>query len=136
MVYRYTMTFHKISALCGGLFLLLSALLMFFPEIIYWLFGLDQNDLGDFMGKRAAMLFIGFSALCWLSRRTQDIAVQRVVSAAICISMAGMALIGIYEFLRGFAGIGIWFAIITEIAISALSFRTWRIAKHSAMPKK
>ncbi|MCF6233039.1 MAG: hypothetical protein L3J36_08075 [Rhodobacteraceae bacterium] len=117
--------FYKISSFCAGLFLLLGATLVFLPEMVYWLFGLPQNELGDFLAKRAAMLFLGFSVLCFLSRNTQSTDVRRIVSAAVWVSMGGMALIGAYEFLRGYAGIGIWMAIMIETVTSVLFFRIW-----------
>ena len=117
--------FQRLTTLCAALFSLLTLVLLLAPAIIYWLFGIEQNPLGDFMSKRAAMLFVGLATLCWLARTSQTTEVQRLVAAAIGLSMGGMAFLGVYEFIRGNAGVGIWLAIIAETTIATLYARSW-----------
>lgn len=93
------------------------------PEVIYWLFSLQANDVASFLAKRAGVLFLGFSVLCFLSRSSSNDEVQRLVSASIVSAMVAMALLGIYELLRGNAGLGILIAILVEAAIAILFTR-------------
>lgn len=117
--------FRPLTTFCAVLFSTLAPVLLLAPAVIYWLFGLEPHPLGDFMAKRAAVLFVGLAALCWLARNTQSAEVQRLVAATIGLSMACMALLGAVEFARANAGIGIWLAILAETSIATLYARTW-----------
>ena len=118
-------SFRTLSVGSACLFAILSVALLAFPEIIYWLFALEGNELGDFLGKRAGMLFIGFSVLCFQARGSESIEVQGLVAATIASAMGTMALLGVYEWVRGSAGPGIWVAIIVECVITGLYSRVW-----------
>ncbi len=117
--------FHRLTTICAVLFSTLAPVLLIAPAIIYWLFGLEAHALGDFMSKRAAMLFVGLATLCWLARNSQSAEVQRLVAAVLGLSMGGMALVGLFEFARSNAGLGIWLAILPEALIAALYARMW-----------
>ena len=65
------MSFKHVCTSAAILFMSLSTTLVLLPEIVYWLFGLQQDDLGDFLAKRAGALFFGFSLMCFLARHTQ-----------------------------------------------------------------
>ena len=51
--------FRNACFVVSSLFLFLSLTLVFFPKIVYWLFSLQQNYLGDFLAKRAGVLILG-----------------------------------------------------------------------------
>ena len=66
----------------GGLYILYSIVtsviglalfivLLFFPIVIYWLFQIPQSEIASFVLRRAAMLFLGLSAISWFSRESQ-----------------------------------------------------------------
>lgn len=126
-----SVTYRTLSTLSTVLFAALSGVLVACPEVVYWLFGLEAHELGDFLAKRAGMLFAGFSLLCFQSRSSETAEVQRLVSASIGLAMGTMAILGIFEWARGSAGAGIWVAIVVECMVSALYFRIWR---HSSSP--
>jgi len=115
------MSFRLISTLAATVCLALAITLLLAPGIIYWLFQLEGHDSADFIARRAAMMFAGLSVLAFQSRMVLDRLAQRAVSAAMVVMMAGLALLGAYEFLVGRAGPGIWLAIGTELFF-ALSF--------------
>lgn len=120
------MTFKQISSFSALLFATLGVLLFAMPSVIFWMFELQQHELGDFLARRAALLFLGLTVLCFLARNSQHHEVQRIVSVSMCVSMGAMAMLGAYEALRGYAGPGIWGAIFVEVCVSALFFRAWR----------
>lgn len=121
--------FKNISIAAALLFFSLSGLMIFYPPLIYWLFALEPHELGDFLARRAGVLFLGLGLLSFLTRNVQDNAIQRVIAISFGSMMLLMAVMGIYEFARGFAGIGIWFANLTEIGFGAAYFIIWRRAK-------
>ncbi|ESQ77570.1 hypothetical protein [Asticcacaulis sp. AC402] len=120
------MSFRSVSSATALLFTILCATLVFFPQPIYWLFGLDPHALGDFMARRAGVLFLGLALIVWLTRETGDPAVQKAICLALAVMMLGLAAMGTFEFARGYAEPGIWLAIVGEITIGAAYVHVWR----------
>lgn len=121
--------FKKISIAAALLFFTLSALMIFYPPLIYWLFALETHAIGDFLAKRAGVLFFGLGLVSFLTRNIEDKVVQGIISISFGSMMLLMAGMGIYEFARGYAGIGIWFANLTEIGFGAAYLMMWRRTK-------
>ncbi|MHA3915798.1 hypothetical protein [Halovulum sp. GXIMD14793] len=119
------MSFRLIASVAGFLYLVLSAVLILFPEVIYWLLGQEGNGLGDFLAKRAGVLFIGFSVFCLASRKTESPEVIGIVTLSIGTAMSAIAGLGLYEFINGNAGAGIMIAIVIEVIIATLFLRLW-----------
>ncbi len=104
---------------------MLCVVLVFLPEIVFWLFGLQQNDVGDFLAKRAGVLFFGYSLLCFCTRNSTSSQLQAVVSLVIGATLALMAIMGIYEYARGYAGIGILVAVVIELLMAYVLTKHW-----------
>lgn len=119
------MSYKLVSTAMAGLCLILSIALTFFPNLIYWLFELVPNGLGDFLAKRAAVLFLGLSILSYLSRNAPPSELRSAIALAFFVTMGGLALVGLYEYLRGYAGPGIWLAMSTETAFGYAFWRLW-----------
>ena len=71
------------------------------------------------------MLFLGYAILSYLIRNAQHSDARQAVALGICVSMLSLALLGIFELFRGFTGIGILPAIITELFIAVSYFSIW-----------
>ncbi len=120
---EFLMSYRHLCSAASLLFFILFATLIFLPEIVYWLFNIQGNELGDFLAKRAGVLFLGFSVLCFCSRNTTSKEVRHIVALSVGTAMGAMALLGIYELVRGNTGPGILVAVFIELAISILLFR-------------
>ncbi|MDF3415314.1 hypothetical protein HKX54_12665 [Sulfitobacter sp. M57] len=117
------MDFKMLSCVATAVFGALCLILMVLPELIYWMFALEQAQVGDVLAKRAAMLFLGFATLCFMARDTMLDEVKQLVSVTVITAMVAMALLGTYEFWQGTVGAGIWIAILAEWGIAGLFFR-------------
>jgi hypothetical protein len=109
--------FKPITTVVSILAFLLCITLLFAPSLLAWLFQIEQTNSSDFMGRRAAMLFLGFGTLAVLTRNTRIRDTQRIVATTFFVLMAGLACLGLYEFFIGNVGVGIFVAIATEILI-------------------
>lgn len=118
-------SFRNAASIAALVFTALSLTLVAFTGVIYTLFSLPGNDLGDLLSKRAGALFLGLSILCFLSRGTSSSETKILVSASVGSSMFVMALLGIYELARGNVGLGILIAIAVELAIATIFARIW-----------
>jgi hypothetical protein len=105
--------------------MLLCLVLIIHPDILFMLFGIEKESAGIFIGRRTAMLFLGLSILTWVARNTAHSTARQAICLSIAISMLGLALLGIFEYLSGTAGIGILLAIVTEVTFALLYFKIW-----------
>jgi len=103
----------------GGLFLCLLLL----PGIIHWLFGIASEPSTDLMSRRAGMLFLGLAIIVFQARDAPQSPLRRAITLGITVMMAALALLGMAEYYRGQAGLGIWIAICVEVIFAALYAR-------------
>ncbi len=117
--------FKVVSIITAVIALALCLVLILFPEVIFMLFNIDENSSAFFIGRRAAMLFLGISVFTWVGRNASHSESRQAICLGLTISMLALALLGITEYLRGFAGIGILLAVITEGILALLYFKIW-----------
>jgi len=122
--------FKNISIITAAITLILCVILMLAPEVIFLIFDIEESSSAFFIGRRAAMLFLGLSVLLWAGRNAPHSESRQAVCLGLAVSMSGLAVLGIAEYARGYAGLGILLAVITEIALAALYFRVWRCHNH------
>ena len=109
-----TMTFSFLARLTAFVCAALTLALLFAPGLLLTIFSVDATAEAAFVARRTAMLFAGYAVLAFMLSATSDPKVQRAFSMAIALSMTGLAMLGLAEFMRGFAGPGIFVAIVTE----------------------
>lgn len=114
----------SLSATC--LFAALCVCLTLAPDIVYWIFDLEANTVSDVLALRAAMLFLGFATLAYLSRNEPRSSLRGTIALSLALPMAGLMAAGLYEFLRGSVGPGIWLAISVETAFLLAYLNIWR----------
>ncbi|MEW7007529.1 MULTISPECIES: hypothetical protein [unclassified Lentilitoribacter] len=112
------LSYSLVSILAAGLCFILFLSLLLVPDFIYWVFGIIGNDNADLMSRRAGMLFLGLAFITFQSRNTAASNLRKTLCLGLAIMMAGLAMMGIFEYIRGAVGLGIWLAILTEIAFS------------------
>jgi hypothetical protein len=118
-----TISYPLVSKLASALCFILFICLLLAPSLIYWIFGLDGNEVSDLIARRAAMMFMGLAAIIFLSRNAEPSQLRQSLCLGLAIMMGALAIIGIFEFLRGAVGVGIWLAITTEITFALAYFK-------------
>lgn len=109
-----------IAALFSGLLFLV---LLFMPWLVHLLFNIASDPATDLMSRRAGVLFLGLGVIAFQARNAPQSSLRRAISLGFAIMWAGLALLGLMEFSRGLAGLGIWVAIVIETVLAALYFR-------------
>lgn len=113
------MTFKTLCMITAALSISLFAILLLYPPLIYSIFAIPGHESADLLARRAAMLFLGVAVLSWNSKGANAAQTQRAFALGTIVMMTGLAAVGLFELARGFAGLGILFAIVTELAIAA-----------------
>lgn len=117
--------FKTVSMITAVVALVLCVILLSVPEVIFELFNVDDNSLAFFFGRRAAMLFLGISVLTWVGRNASHSESRQAICLGLATSMLALAILGFFEYLRGFAGVGILLAVITEVCLFVMYFKIW-----------
>lgn len=117
--------FRKLSVITACITLVLCLILLLYPEIIFSIFQITEHDSAFFMGRRAAMLFAGIAIFSWVGRNAVNSESRQAICIGLSISMFSLAILGIFELVRGFTGIGIGLAITTEFVIGVAYFQVW-----------
>jgi hypothetical protein len=120
------MTFEMLCKLAGTITAALCFTLLFAPGLIHWLFQIDSTSGADVMSRRAAMLFAGLSTLAFLTSEATTSELRRTTCAVVCITMAGLAVLGLFEWIRGAVGAGIILAITVELFFVYWFHRFWQ----------
>ena len=118
-------TLKTLNSISATVCIILSIVVMFFPELIFMLFQIDGNEAAYFVGRRASILFLGLAILLWLVRNSNHSSSIQAICAGMSILWGGLAILGSIEFLRGYAGIGIVPPIIIELLLGISYFRLW-----------
>lgn len=119
-------SFKALNLITTGISVILSLLLLFFPQVIFLLFGVPGNESAYFISRRASMFFFGYAIICFFSRNAMPSESRRAIASGVGASMLGFAVLGTLEFLRGFAGPGIFLAVSAEIFLAVGYFLVWR----------
>lgn len=122
-----TLNFKKLSFVTASIAMILFVLLLLLPGLIFDLFGISGSDSAEFMARRASMLFLGISVICWMGRRSNHSTSRQATCMGLGIAMLALAVLGLVELLRGFVGAGILLAVTTELILSAAYFNIWFI---------
>lgn len=119
-------SFHQLCTLTAAIWAMLALTLLVWPAVIHWLFAIDSVASTDIMSRRAGVLFAGFATIVWMARTAPDSPLRRSICFGFSVAMGGMACLGLIEFMRGAVGIGVWLAIIVEVAFAAIYLQFWR----------
>ena len=97
-----------------------------FPGMVYWILGVpDGGEVGDFISRRAATLFLGFAVLLWSVRGEPQSTMRGSLCLAVAVLTGAIAALGLYELLRGFSGGLHWGVVVLELALMAGFGRLW-----------
>ncbi|MFK5978973.1 MAG: hypothetical protein QM488_08825 [Rhizobiaceae bacterium] len=118
-------SFKNVSLAAAAVSSALFLCLLFLPDLIFFIFGIEGGEVARLMSRRAAMLFLGLATISYLGRDAPHSVLRQAVCMGMAACMAGLAIVGIFEFVRGFAGIGIFLAVATEIAFATVFARIW-----------
>jgi hypothetical protein len=119
------LSFKVLNFITLGISTILSVILLFFPKAIFLLFGIEGNASAYFISRRASMFFIGYAVICYFSRNLKPSEGRQSISLGLALSMLGFAILGTVEFLRGFAGVGIFVAVSAELFLSVSYLSVW-----------
>ncbi|MFT5066300.1 MAG: hypothetical protein ACJAXK_001334 [Yoonia sp.] len=115
--------FRTVSILTVIVCAVLFALLLLSPESYVGTYGVTDDAGAVFMVRRAAPMFLGFAVMLWFARDAGQSRVRDALCWGIAVAFTGVALTGMFEYMRGVANAVILAAATGELLIAALFLR-------------
>ncbi|MEM9422777.1 MAG: hypothetical protein AAF986_09775 [Pseudomonadota bacterium] len=100
------------------------------PEAVVGSFGVATSESVAFLGRWAAMLFLGLSALSFYVAASKI--VRFPMTALLSVPWLGLAATGFFEYQRGYVGGEIFPALATEVLLGLLLLASGVIGKVGA----
>jgi len=126
------MTFKTLSQALASLTAALSLSLLFLPQSVLWVFGVEPTESALFISRRAGALFIAFAVIAYLGRTAAPSSLRQAVCLGLSLSFGALAVLGIFELTRGYAGPGILFPIVAETLFAYAYWLIWRNSRFEA----
>ncbi|TCK02587.1 hypothetical protein CLV83_4283 [Marinobacterium mangrovicola] len=125
------MSFKTLNTITSVIAFILFVNFLIYPQFIFFIFGIDGSGSAYLIARRLSILFLGISVLTWFSRNAEHSEARQSICLSICISMFSMVCLGLFEYFRGAADIGILIAVLTEMSIGYLYLKKWNICKNA-----
>lgn len=119
------LNFKKLNTITSLICFTLFLLTMFTPELIFLLFGAIGNETADIVVRRTSMFFMGYAIISFFSRTAQPSITRQAVSLGIALSMFGLSVLGVFEFIRGSFGIGVFLPVSLEVFLFVSYSSIW-----------
>ncbi|MCJ8296127.1 MAG: hypothetical protein MJK15_17115 [Colwellia sp.] len=124
----FTVYVFKILALFTSLLCFYIFYLLFrTPEKFLFDVGVTGSEAAYFVARRAAMLMLGISVLMFCARNLKNGRARQAIVLSLVVTMSSLALLGSYEFSRGFVNEGIIGAIVIESMLAMAFFTIWLV---------
>lgn len=113
--------FKVLSILTSLLFLYLFVVLLFDTASFFVDLGIDAGEAAFFIARRASVFMLGMSILLFWGKNLPHSESRQMIIIFAAIIMSGLAMMGTYEYARGYLGAAIFQAISIE-SIVAVSY--------------
>ena len=119
-------SFRIVCSLTAVVCIVLFGIFLAAPGFYVAVYGVRADASGMFLGNRAAPVFLGLAALCWLLRRQTEPEVQAAVSLSMILIFGGIKITGIWAYFQDVATASILVAAAGECAIAFAFGQTLR----------
>ncbi|MDV6332684.1 hypothetical protein [Asticcacaulis sp. 201] len=127
------MPFKILATVTGLVCLILAGVWLILPHWIltHWQVGYDYGD--GLVSRRMACLFVALGVILLSIRKVDLREAQQAIGNGVIVACVSLIALGLYEWLSGHVGEGIWFAMGLE-AVICLGFLTVRDPARAARP--
>ncbi|OJJ11500.1 hypothetical protein BKI51_07085 [Alphaproteobacteria bacterium AO1-B] len=114
------MSKKRAAQLCGGVFAILSLVLLFTPHFVFIVFDLESALSAEIIARRAGILFAGLAYLTLSTSSHPQNATNDRNDTAVILLLVGLAILGAVEWMQSRIGIGVWIAIGIEVLLAGV----------------
>ena len=112
-------SFRSLAVFTAALCFALAGMWLFAPSMLLEWWAVQYSYPVGLAGRRAAALFLGIGVMFYLARNAQPSQSRTALSVGLVTGCLSLAVLGVFEFTTGHAGLGIWSAVVVELGLAA-----------------
>lgn len=112
------MSFKNIAIITAIIALLLGVGYLFFGSLVIGRWQLQPTESVLLLGRRLGAFYLGLSVILFLARSAPVSVIRTALSAGAAVILLLLVVLGIYEFLAGHAGSGIFVSVLIELLLA------------------
>jgi hypothetical protein len=115
-----SLSFRSLAVVTAVICFALTGAWLIAPNILLGMWGVEYSYAVGLVARRAGALFLAIGIMFFLARNAEYSQSRTALAVGISTGCFALAVLGIFEFVTGHAGIGIWSAIIVEVGLACL----------------
>ncbi len=114
------LSFRSLAIFAAVICFALAGTWLLAPSLLPDIWAVAYSYPVGLIGRRAGALFLGVGVMFTLARTAQPSQSRTALVVGLSISCLTLAALGIFEFATGHAGVGIFSAVVVEVALAVL----------------
>jgi hypothetical protein len=112
--------FHTLAVITSLICFSLVLAWFFAPTLLTGLLGIPYTYDVGLIGRRAGALFLALGLTFYLARNVEPSPARSAIGVGMAMGCLLLAALGIFEYLSGHAGAGVWLAVVVELIVALL----------------
>lgn len=118
--------FHVLATVAAVICFALAAIWLLAPQVLFSILGLEYSQSAGLISRRSAALFVGIGIMLFLARNVVPSPARDALSIGFIVACLVLAGLGVFEFIKNRARIGILLAVAVEVML-AVAFIAWTL---------
>lgn len=114
------LSFHLLAIITAIIFGILAIIWLFTPSLFLSAWDVDNPTSAGLVGRRAGALYSGIAVMFYLARNAEPSATLNALIYGFVVTCVLLAMLGVYELIKGNASKGILGAVLIEMLLSVL----------------
>lgn len=113
-------SFHLLAIITAGIFGILAAIWLLAPSLFLSAWNVDNPISNSLVGRRIGALYSGIAVMFLTARNAEASAALNALIDGMIVTCLMLAMLGLFEFIKGNASKGILGAVLIEAVLSVL----------------
>lgn len=114
------LSFYLLAMITASLFGILAAVWLFAPSRFLSAWNVDNTNSAGLVGRRAGALYAGMAAMFFFARNAEPSATLNALIDGLIVTCVLLAILGLYEFIKGNANKSILGAVVIEMLLCVM----------------
>lgn len=114
------LSFHLLAIITAAIFGILAAIWLFTPTVFPSAWNVDNPTSAELIGRRVGALYSGIAVMLFLTRNAEPSSTLSALIYGIVVTCVMLAILGLYELVKGNASRSILGAVLIELVLAVL----------------
>lgn len=114
------LSFHSLAIITAVIFGTLAAIWLLKPSLFLSAWNVDNPTSTGLVGRRVGALYSGIAVMLFLARNAMPSSTLSALIYGLVVTCLMLAILGLYELVKGYASKGILGAVLIELVLAIL----------------